>query len=336
MKHERETLAGEAAHPPITRAQADRAFADLSSAPHDADDRTIATLSRYMEQSQDHNFSGAQGTPLHLACRIGDLAFIDLCLERPDYPRKQQDVNKALHLVISFGGADAQTAIDHLIDAGAELTARDAQGDTTLIHAIRAIRSTGSVDIINQLLNRGADPTIPGRHHMTPLMLACHGGYTAVVQSLLEADVDVEAVDATHRRALHVAATREIVALLVDAGAQVNVCDDQGKSPMSNHLSDPFNYHNGTGALLLKNGAELTGVDWSRQRVRDNFLNEWEAAAPVITREHRLQCLVQVFAHGQELSPWAAEQLSALDSNGTVIAKDKQARSPKRSARTPR
>lgn len=95
-----------------------------------------------------------------------------------------------------------------LLAAGADLSARDAKGDTPLLAALARTRR----------LER-EDP-----------------GLAKAVRVLLEAGADPDARDRRGRTALHVAARRggpEMVAVLLDAGADVNAKDGRGRTPLA-------------------------------------------------------------------------------------------------------
>jgi ankyrin repeat protein len=57
-----------------------------------------------------------------------------------------------------------------LLDAGAPVNARDANGNTPLSDAV--FRSRGRGDVIKLLRDRGADPTLKNNHGVSPLSLA--------------------------------------------------------------------------------------------------------------------------------------------------------------------
>jgi ankyrin repeat protein len=99
------------------------------------------------------------------------------------------------------------------------------------------------------LLEKGADPSIPTTEHQTPLMVAAGVGIFGVGESpgtneealeavkiLLELGADVNAVDDGGDTALHGAALRgsnEIVSVLADRGARLDVKDAFGWTPLT-------------------------------------------------------------------------------------------------------
>ena len=91
------------------------------------------------------------------------------------------------------------------------------------------------VDIVNVLLDSGADVDGCQKHTMTPLMCASACRRSDCVEALLRAGAYVNAVDHLERSALLLGASSRcgaIVKLLVDAGANVNVQDREYTTPL--------------------------------------------------------------------------------------------------------
>jgi ankyrin repeat protein len=121
----------------------------------------------------------------------------------------------------------------------------DFTGQTPFLTASLA----GDVTVMKMLLDKGADPHIPTYGGTTALMAAA--GVNWVVdqtadhgpEALLEAfkmcvelGMDVNAVNSMGLTALHGAANRgsdDIIRLLVDLGARVDVADTEGRTPLT-------------------------------------------------------------------------------------------------------
>jgi|GEM_PF-3379273 len=88
---------------------------------------------------------------------------------------------------------DIQT-VKQLLKEGADINARDTQGNTALGVAAR----WGYIDLTNMLLARKANPNIAEETGLTPLHDAVIGGHIRIVQSLLDKGADINARD-THR-----------------------------------------------------------------------------------------------------------------------------------------
>lgn len=94
----------------------------------------------------------------------------------------------------------------------------------------------GNEEIVQYLLNRGADPNYIDYLEITPLMHASTSGSVSIVQILLKCGVDLERKDHSGKTALNRAAGRwgskEIVQLLLENGADINSEDNSGHSAL--------------------------------------------------------------------------------------------------------
>ena len=116
-----------------------------------------------------------------------------------------------------------------------------------------AIKTQGP-DFAKMLIEAGADVNAKDRDGKTVLMCAATTIYTEIAQLLIAAGADVNASDMYGRTALMEAANRgtEIVQLLIDANANVNASDNQGITALM--LTDSFT---GTAQLLIAAGANV-------------------------------------------------------------------------------
>ena len=133
------------------------------------------------------------------------------------------------------------SAVRSLVKAGADANEPGADGSTPLIWAVRS----ANADITDVLLAAGAKPDAVSRYRVTPLNIAAEMGNAAILESLLAAGADVHARNRRGQEALHAAscgspgsriwnpsAQTATIMRLVEAGADPNVHDKSGVSPL--------------------------------------------------------------------------------------------------------
>jgi ankyrin repeat protein len=124
-----------------------------------------------------------------------------------------------------------------LIDAGADISIRDDLKDNPFLYA----GAEGLLDILRLLIAAGPDTRITNRYGGTALIPAAERGHVAVVQELLtRTDVDVNHINNLGWTALLEAVVlsdggprhQQIVQLLIAHGADVNIPDKDGVTPL--------------------------------------------------------------------------------------------------------
>ncbi len=141
-------------------------------------------------------------------------------------------------------GNRAET-VQALIRAGADINIRDNRMDNVLLYA----GAEGLLDILTLAIDAGADTRLTNRFGGTALIPAAERGHVAVVETLLtRSDVEVnhinnlgwtallEAIILSNGDAPH----QRIVQLLVDHGADMNLADSGGVTPLRHAQSRGF------------------------------------------------------------------------------------------------
>jgi ankyrin repeat protein len=123
-----------------------------------------------------------------------------------------------------------------LIAAGADVNAKDNIHDSAYLYA----GARGHLEILKMTLAHGADLKSTNRFGGTALIPASERGHVETVRTLIKAGVDVDHVNKLGWTALLEAiilgnggaSHQQIVQLLVDAKANVNLADRDGVSPL--------------------------------------------------------------------------------------------------------
>lgn len=132
-----------------------------------------------------------------------------------------------------------------LIRAGADINIRDDRMDNVLLYA----GAEGLLEILNLAIDAGADTGLTNRFGGTALIPAAERGHVAIVETLLtRSNVDVNHINNLGWTALLEAIIlsdgdephQRIVRLLVDHGADVNIGDHGGVTPLQHARSRGF------------------------------------------------------------------------------------------------
>jgi ankyrin repeat protein len=124
-----------------------------------------------------------------------------------------------------------------LIASGADVNAKDQIADTPYLYA----GAEGRIEILKMTLGAGANLKDTNRYGGTALIPAAHHGHPDAVRILLEAGVAPDHINKLGWTALLEAILlgdggpvhTEIVKLLVDGGADVNIADKDGVTPLT-------------------------------------------------------------------------------------------------------
>lgn len=173
---------------------------------------------------------GLSGTALHLATARGSAAIVAALIDAgADLEARDDSGLRPLHLAVRSNDLPITTL---LIQRGADTDAYDGQGMTPLILAARA----GYAAIVTALLDGGADPRLEQEiYRDPPLRYAVFANSNEIVELLLARGVDIDTRSGHNgETALWWAAMDshfEVAAFLLDKGADPKLADNDGKTP---------------------------------------------------------------------------------------------------------
>lgn len=243
-------------------------------------------------------------TAPHQAASFGDTKIVQALLERKaEVNIKSSDT--PLHWAAQHG-YDPELIVT-LLKYGADINAQDAHGDSPLHYTIRArnrvtieallkapainlnvqdkIGNTPLIvaimyqdeDLVNILLEKGADPNIANNNKTTPLHAAILINNETITQKLLDKGANIKAINVDGNSLLHLAisykASKNIVNLFLAQCDKLgitkellNTPNQQGKTPLTDALEE---CNKELIKLLLDKGAD---VELARKNIQDQAM----------------------------------------------------------------
>jgi ankyrin repeat protein len=259
-------------------------------------DGDVDSARKLLAAGADVDAVAAVGTSvLVMAVHRGYRELVTLLLEAGANPNAAGAGYTALHSAVLRGDADV---VERLLDSGADLNPRLANGtflkrgsreyafDKFLVGAtpfLLAARA-GDLDVMRRLASAGANLSIPLEDGRTPLMVAAAAETDGIrarlegpaeprvieaVKLLLELGADVNAVDKAGNTVVHVIARGRpgfdnVLQLLADHGAALDVVNHDGETPLTLALAPP--------APLRGQSTSVQTLTWREARAA------WEAS----------------------------------------------------------
>lgn len=259
----------------------------------------------------------SEASPLHEAVRRGDIgATTALLAAGADVNALQTSGYRVPPLSIASRNGDEHMA-RLLTSNGANPNTRDEVGNTPLHAAAGANAAPPSMTAL--LLSAGADPNVRGRKGATALWYAALSGRAEVVQLLVDhgANLNVQE-EVGHSSPLDSAASLghiAVVEVLLNAGADVKTTRPFGTALHS----AAFSQRADIAALLLRYGADVNAVD------ANDVTPLHLAAAATIGRDQpsgRTATADLLIAHGARLNAVQCDRMTPLDA--AVYAGDRE------------
>ena len=180
----------------------------------------------------------SSGSEVHLLASAanGDLRALREALDAGADPDTRDAAGTPATMLATVGGHTA--ALRMLLEAGGDIDAQDGERSSPLLYG----GAEGLLDVVRVANEFGADPTIRNRYGGVALIPASERGHVDVVRYLLtETAVDVDHVNDLGWTALLEAILlsdggprhQEIIALLLAHGANVDLADGDGVTPLA-------------------------------------------------------------------------------------------------------
>lgn len=174
-------------------------------------------------------------TELHTAVQANDVALLKKLIAS-GFEIDARDSNQRTALLVATH-ANAIAAAQALIEAGAGVNAKDDMQDTPYLYAA----AEGRLEILRMTLKAGANLKDTNRYGGTGLIPAAHHGHPEIVRELLKTDIAIDHVNRLGWTALLETIIlsdggpvhQDILKQLIAAGANVNLADGAGMSPLA-------------------------------------------------------------------------------------------------------
>ncbi|MXW17955.1 MAG: hypothetical protein F4139_04410 [Gemmatimonadetes bacterium] len=172
-------------------------------------------------------------TPLHQAALVANLETVSMLIEAgADIHARDGNGETPLLRAGYYGGFRNPEIIEVLIEAGADVNDRSDHGWTVLERALGS-PADRVADVVQRLLDLGADVNAPGVASSPLHRAASQGDNPELIRMLLAAGAEVN--DPGAHSPLHAAARGggpAVIAALVAAGAEVNALNRGGQTPL--------------------------------------------------------------------------------------------------------
>jgi len=243
-----------------------------------------------------------RATALHIVAQYGKINSISALIQAgADVNAKDNEGKTAFHYATEKGQIDV---IKLLKELGADVNAKDNEGKTALHYAAEK----GQIDLIKLLKELGADINAkdkwPGK---TALALAAEKGQIDLIKLLKELGADVNAKDNEGKTALHYAAANgqiDAIKLLKELGAELNILDRYKKSAIAK------------AALAGQAAAVIELIDGSNLNVEDDCDNTVLHYAATYTTKEVVEKLIKARADVDAVNQYGKNALHCAAEKG--------------------
>ena len=176
----------------------------------------IESINVHLKAGSDPDIAGAKG-----------VTWIKPCA---DVNVRNKVSETALMIACQRNNADA---INVLLHAGADITIIDNRGLMCIHHAVVA---GCSKEILQTIIDHGADVNAADKNNISPLILACHDGNVDAIDVLVNAGADHNIQGTQGLSLIHLAVyegwSKEIFQAIIDHGSDINTIDKDGRTAL--------------------------------------------------------------------------------------------------------
>lgn len=198
------------------------------------------------------------------AVKSNDLELFSALLNKNDVHQIDEFGKTALAYAAANGN---EYMINCILQAGADINARDNLNKTPLMYAVS---KAGNIKIVELLLEAGANPSVIDTQHNSVLMYAVLYGDLDIVKLLLKKNHNINTVNSAGLNLLNLAITQnagyEVIKALIDYG-----CDTESRATIGGYTSLMHAVYCGRNDVvkeLLLNGADQNAIDFSGMNAR--------------------------------------------------------------------
>ncbi|KAJ5426965.1 hypothetical protein N7465_002035 [Penicillium sp. CMV-2018d] len=211
----------------------------------------LDAVKKLLDNNADLEIAGGNGhTPLHTAACSGHAELVKLLLDKGAKIHNGSDGSKTPLYCACLNGHHQVAQM--LLQWEPELIATHERWIPLF-----AASEGGFLDIVQLLIQKGADIGASDGFRETPLYIACENGHIEVVRLLLEKGADVHHSNQLGWTPVNTASDEgfsDIVLLLVERGADINAPNESGETPLYNAS---WEGHIEVVRLLLEEGADI-------------------------------------------------------------------------------
>ncbi|KLO98698.1 related to ankyrin 3 [Fusarium fujikuroi] len=198
---------------------------------------------------------GSSRTPLSWACENGHFGIARVLVERHG---QDTDFSWWQYSPLMLAAKNGHTEIARWLTNHTEDIHRKRKKESAIWFA----SSNGHAEIVELLLDAGADPDTRGVNDAPILGIAAEKGHEKVVKLLLKRGADVQAENRWTETPLHLATKKEgseaIMQALLSCGADIHARDDSGRTPLISAVECASTDEIG---FLVRQGADVTAQD---------------------------------------------------------------------------